>query len=101
MTLQTGSKRINAHHVDMPGIKHNSVIYYLNDSDGDTCLYNEEKPLDSTERVSLDSLTLAKRVKPKANRLLIFQGNHWHSSEYPVISPRRVIFNMNFGDAQT
>ena len=100
MTLQTGNKREFAHHVDMPGIKHNSVIYYLNDSDGDTCLYKEEKPLDSMERPSLDSLTLAERVQPKANRLLLFQGNHWHSSESPVVSPRRVIFNMNFGDAQ-
>ena len=100
MTLQTGSKRNFSHHVDMPGIKHNSVIYYLNDSDGDTCLYKEEKPLDSMERVSLDSLTLAERVQPKANRLLLFQGNQWHSSESPVVSPRRVIFNMNFGDTK-
>tara|TARA_B100000959_G_scaffold109777_1_gene115783 strand:- start:946 stop:1593 length:648 start_codon:yes stop_codon:yes gene_type:complete len=98
MTLQTGSKRNFSHHIDMPGIKHNTAVFYLNDSDGDTCLYKEEKPLDSMERVSLDSLTLAERVQPKANRLLLFQGNQWHSSESPVVSPRRVIFNMNFGD---
>ena len=98
MTLQTGSKRIFAHHVDMPGIKHKSVIYYLHNSDGSTCLYEEEKPLDSHEYPELESLTLVKKVQPKENRLLIFEGNHWHTGESPVDSSRRVIFNMNFGN---
>jgi hypothetical protein len=100
MTLQNGSKRNHAHHVDMPGIKHTSVIYYLNDSDGDTIIYNEECPVGSRERPALEDLNEYKRITPKANRLLVFQGNQWHSSESPVVSPRRVIFNMNFGDTQ-
>jgi hypothetical protein len=98
MTLQTGSKRTFAHHIDMPGIKHKSVIYYLHNSDGNTCLYKEEKPLDSHNYPELESLTLAEKVQPKANRLLIFDGNHWHTGESPVDSPKRVIFNMNFGN---
>jgi len=100
MTLQTESKRNFGHHVDMPGTKHNSAIFYLNDSDGDTCLYNEENPLDNVEEVIPKSLTLAERVQPKANRLLCFEGNYWHSSYSPVVSPRRIIFNMNFGNTK-
>jgi hypothetical protein len=98
MTLQTGERRVFDHHVDINHVKHTSGIFYLNDSDGDTILYNEECPVGNKERPALEDLTEYKRITPKANRLLLFEGNYWHTGESPVDSARRVIFNMNFGD---
>jgi len=100
MTLQTGERRVFSPHVDFPYIKHNSAIFYINDSDGDTILYNEECPVGSKEQLTLDDLTECKRITPKANRLLLFEGNYWHTGESPVDHARRVIFNMNFGDVE-
>ncbi len=100
MTLQTGERRVFDHHIDMPGTKHNSAIFYLNDSDGDTILYNEECPVRNKYRPEIEDLTEYKRIAPKANRLLLFEGNYWHTGESPVDSARRVIINMNFGDEE-
>jgi len=104
MTLQTGERQVHDHHVDM-GHKHNSAIFYINDSDGDTILYNEECPVNtasthdpSVKRPKLDDLTECVRIRPRANRLVIFEGNYWHTGESPLDHARRVIINMNFGD---
>jgi hypothetical protein len=101
MTLQTGERRVFSPHVDMTNYKHNSAILYINDSDGDTILYDKECPVvESLEQPALEDLTEYKRITPKANRLLLFEGNYWHTGESPVDSARRVIINMNFGDEE-
>ena len=68
-----------------------SMIYYVNDSDGDTWLFNE-----FFEEGVLPNLTLAKRVSPKKNRLLVFDGRRYHASSNPRSSRDRIIINFVF-----
>ena len=87
-------------HVDNE-IPHQVAILYMNDSDGDTILYNEmfDPTSKMTTKQFLDTLnpTEAMRVTPKANRVVVFNGNRYHSSGIPVETPRRSVINYNFG----
>lgn len=56
-------------------------IYYVNDSDGDTCLYDGDK--------------IVHRITPKKGRGVIFDGQIRHASSSPVQTPFRCIFNFN------
>ena len=51
------------------------MIYYINDSDGDTFLNKTE----------------TKRITPKANSAVIFPSNLWHASSNPTKGKRIVI----------
>ena len=78
------------HHDIVPSEKNNySFVYYLNDSDGDTFLFDQiaydDKPI--------DTVTLLNRVSPKKNSLCIFQSNRIHASSNPRISPVRYVIN--------
>ena len=53
-----------------------SMIYYINDSDGDTFLNKTE----------------TKRITPKANSAVIFPSNLWHASSNPT-KGRRIVLN--------
>lgn len=69
---------------------HYSMIYYINDTDGDTYLFNE--CFDSTN-LSPD-LTLYHRVSPKKNRVVIFESNRYHASSNPKDHATRFIINF-------
>lgn len=111
MTVVSGEQVTYPPHIDMPQHKdHINMIFYVGDSDGDTIIYKEkyfpqELAVDSqqakTEQVhSTDivpkTLTVEQRVTPKANRLVIFNGEHWHTGQSPKDHSRRVILNLNF-----
>ena len=70
-------------------------IFYLNDTDGDTILYNE-KAIDTGPRVRrLTDVSIYRFIKPKANRLVIFEGDRFHSSSTSSTANRRVLLNFN------
>lgn len=77
-------------HVDSDK-EHRVFLYYINDSDGDTFFFNESYPL-----LKEDSLTLSKRVSPKAGRGVVFNGFTYHASSSPVESEYRCILNVDF-----
>jgi len=70
-----------------------SAVYYINDSDGDTFLFNE---VVTDETVLPERLTVAERIKPKKNRLLIFESNRYHASSNPRTSDSRFVINTIF-----
>jgi hypothetical protein len=80
------------------------ALLYLNDSDGDTVIYNERyQPVLSTlggnveiEPEIVPVLTIRETVTPKANRMVIFDGNLYHSGSTPTKVPRRVAININY-----
>lgn len=67
-----------------------SCIYYVNDTDGPTVLYNEY----STDNPK--KLTVFKKIPPKKGRLLAFHSNRYHTSSSPRRSQYRHIINMVF-----
>ena len=69
-------------------IDHNEVksiiaIYYLNDCDGDTLIFD-------------DTLNIIKRISPKANMLIYFDGKYLHAGSPPRKSNNRILLNMVF-----
>jgi hypothetical protein len=99
MTLQTGERITQSPHVDFYAMPHNTAIYYMNDADGDTILY-KEKTNGLPDYPKLENVTEHARIQPKANRLLLFNGEHYHTGESAVETSRRVLININFGDVE-
>lgn len=90
-------------HVDSH-LPHMVALLYLNDSDGPTYLHNKRAILgegeESVEDVSLKDLDLKKSIKVdcKENRLIIFNGNQYHSSTKQSTPARRMALNYNFNE---
>ena len=76
--------------VESDGFANISCIYYVNDSDGPTVLYNEYSA-DNPKK-----LTVFKKIPPKKGRLLAFHSNRYHTSSSPRRSQYRNIINMVF-----
>jgi 2OG-Fe(II) oxygenase superfamily len=69
-----------------------SVIFYLNDSDGDTFFFEETyHPTDL-----IKTLTLQQRVSPKAGRAVLFPSVQMHASANPINTPNRFVLNLAF-----
>lgn len=81
-------------HIDLGG-KHYTTIFYLNECDAPTIIYNEKLIYGSIKNYS-GSLTEKKRIYPKENRLLVFDGNHIHTGMCPKNTPYRILINSNF-----
>ena len=84
-------------HVDH-GYPHIQMITYLNDSDGDTILYNRKKPsnlrktfLDTEEELS--GLEDYARITPKKGRVLLFDGARYHGADFCTKGARAVLVN--------
>lgn len=88
--LLTRSNSSDAHiaHVDTD-LKHLVILYYVNDSDGDTTVYNE------TFGDDFDKLTVKQTVSPKKGRYIIFDGAHFHASASPSKHDVRIVLNFN------
>lgn len=92
LNCSTAFDAIQTPHIDRDD-DHYVMIYYVNDSDGDTTIYNEEwdgsiaKPL---------SLTVKDVVSYKKGRCVIFKGSHYHSGSFPKLHDSRIVINFNF-----
>ena len=64
------------------------MVYYVNDSDGDTVLFNE---FYNTKSVSIN-----RRIAPKKGRAVIFDSNRFHASSNPINTPTRFVINFTF-----
>ena len=71
---------------------HIATIYYFNDSDGKTVIYNEEY---DKEKGMPRELTIQEEIEPKANRLLVFDGKYIHTGSTPSKHNNRIILNTN------
>ncbi len=88
-------------HVDYSS-EHMTALLYMNDCDGDTIIYNERfdptadhSAFDYFQKLK-DTFTVKERITPKANRLVIFDGLHYHCGSTPTNAGRRVVVNINF-----
>ena len=92
---------LNGAHVDSEGA-HRVGLFYLNDSDGPTIIYNER--FDPSLRLLSDQyleqyipkLTVEAEVQPEANKLLIFDGLQYHTGTVPIKTARRIAINIDY-----
>ena len=99
MTVITLEQVTYEPHIDIPKTYgHINMIFYIGSSDGDTIIYKEKflakEPY--IEPKLPKTLTEEQRVTPKANRVVIFSGEHWHTGQSPKEHSRRVLINSNF-----
>jgi hypothetical protein len=84
-------KEHNGVHVDLPAdLPHIAAVYYVNNSDGDTIIYDQT--INDTPGGSQDvQLTEHMRVKPKRGRIVLFDGSRYHCSSQPTVNYRCII----------
>jgi len=73
----------NIPHTDFQIDNCKTMLYYVNDSDGDTFFYN-------------NSGTVIKKVSPKKGRAIVFDSNILHAGSHPSKSEKRLTINYNF-----
>lgn len=80
----------NLPHVDYT-FPHDTIIYYLNDSDGDTRIFNQH----AATHPDAKSFSVQQTIEPKANRLVLFDGCQYHTASNPMNVNRRIVLNVN------
>lgn len=73
-----------APHTDRPE-PHLGLIYYVNDSDGDTIFF-EDPTMENQWKPNI-----IERVSPKKGRIVLFDGSHLHAGGYPSDTPRCIV----------
>ena len=87
LQLPVQTNEIGEYHVDFQR-DHLTMIYYVNDTDGDTIIFNEKK--------LNGKYTIKKRIQPKANRLVLFKGEFVHTGCSPSKTANRILINSNY-----
>jgi len=77
LTLNKAESKEEDVHVDY-NFPHLVLIYYINTTDGDTILYD-------------NNLKILDRISPKRGRCVLFDGNIKHASSSSTLSPRMII----------
>lgn len=80
----------NLPHIDY-NFPHDTVIFYLNDSDGNTRMFNEHE----LHSPMTNQYTVKDEIEPKENRILLFDGLQYHTASNPINTNRRVVLNIN------
>ena len=81
---------IHPPHVDMTK-PHMVLLYYVNDSDGDTIIFHQKHSSDQDP-----VLTVNRSISPKAGSAIMFDGLTYHSSASPNHAEERIVLNINF-----
>jgi hypothetical protein len=93
--------KINNIHINQK-TPHLVLLYYVNDSDGETILY--DKTIDDTEGNSvmypdeMHEFNVVNKIMPKQGRILLFDGKTYHSSSSPTTEIRCIITLDLFGE---
>jgi hypothetical protein len=67
------------------------LIFYQNDSDGDTIVFNEKFSEKKGTILSID-----KRIRPEKGKVIDFDGDIWHTSSNPCSINYRLVMNVNY-----
>ena len=96
MCLQSSDNTTHGPHVDYPGKFHYSSILYLNESDGNTVIFNERCPGVQVNRSNMRNFTVKESIEPKPNRLVVFDGRYIHTGCSPTEHKCRKLLNSNY-----
>ena len=95
----SGDRLYHKPHVDRWD-DHWTALYYVNDADGDTFVFNETNPKGdlclNDEYVFANNWTIKKRITPKKGKLALFHGKHYHARSRQKVSGGRIVLTINF-----
>lgn len=86
----TTANNYNPPHIDSGNKDYTSMVYYVNDSDGDTRIFNNYVQQDFYNLKLIESNT------PKKGSAILFPSTRFHCSSNPINSSTRVILNFVF-----
>ena len=84
----SGKAIMNCPHVDRDREGWHSMIYYVNDSDGDTVMF------DKKGNQGFDNLQIQDTASPKKNTAVMFESDWYHTSTNPVDNHTRIVLNF-------
>lgn len=102
-TRETGYD-YNTPHLDFT-FPHYTACYYVNNSDGDTVLFDQTAADIGTANICEDTLleyvkktnfTISQRSTPMKGRMCVFDGMRFHSSTKPRQTDRRIVITVNY-----
>jgi thiol-disulfide isomerase/thioredoxin len=67
-----------------------TAIYYVNEADGATHLFDQFGPKES------DEVTIKATSEPKKGKVVVFRADRFHASSSPVDSDCRIVLNIVF-----
>lgn len=88
----TTSHGITNPHVDIIGIPHTVCIYYVDDADGETVIFDKN---DQTNTVDFTGMRILQTINPRKGRVVLFDGSRYHANILPQRGPRCII-NFDF-----
>lgn len=90
------SEKYNYPHVDLENEKnYKSLIYYVEDSDGDTFFFDKKYKKGDPTFLSKGYKTI-KRVTPKQGKAIYFNGDIYHAGNNPIKYDKRTVINFDF-----
>ena len=81
---------INTPHIDKDVEGWHSMVFYVNQSDGDTVLF------DKKSNQGFENLNIIDSHSPKANCAVMFESDRYHTSSNPVDNTTRIVLNFIF-----
>jgi hypothetical protein len=98
LTPQVSGPIEHVPHIDWADSSFMSGILYMNDSDGNTTLYDTKGSSEETVAECLSSLNKELEVTPMANTCVVFPSALFHSSSTPSKVPgkARIVINFTF-----
>lgn len=86
-------------HVDFnTGSPYSTLIYYVNDSDGDTIIFDKifDPSTELYNPIFDEPLPELLKITPKQGNALFFNGHRFHAGNYPILKSSRIVINFDF-----
>lgn len=75
-------------HRDLSPESSETLLYYVNNSDGDTVLFDDIVPVKTMKVID--------RVSPKSGKAILFDSSYFHASSSPRFNDFRIVLNFVF-----
>jgi len=92
------NEKYAAPHIDFNSeVDFTTLVYYVDDSDGDTILFSKKHIAgEEYDPIVKEPLTEVYRHTPKKGEAIVFNGHRYHAGNYPVNYGRRIVINFDF-----
>ena len=99
MTVCSDEKYLHKPHIDLDVRNVTTIFYFTDNEDAETVFYDKRLgPNDLNDDIDFSKLKEYKKVSPKRNRLVLFDGARLHTGHSPTKEAKRVLLNTNFSD---